>query len=66
MVNYSGYLMWMWVLGTHDYMLYYPHNFIVISIMTMGIITQDWAIDYNNSVPVSLKECVILSVSRQT
>ena len=57
MVNYSGCLTWTWVLGTHDYMLYYPHNFIVISIMTMGIITQDWAIDYINAVPVSLKEC---------
>ena len=57
MVNYSGCLTWTWVLGTHDYMLYYPHNFIVISTMTMGIVTQDWAIDYNNAVPVSLKGC---------
>ena len=36
-------------------MLYYPHNFIVISTMTMGIVMQDWAIDYHNAVPVSLK-----------
>ena len=57
MVNYSGCLTWTWVLGTHDYMLYYPHNFIVISTVTMGIVTQDWAIDYNNAVPVSLKGC---------
>ena len=54
MSNYSGYLMWVWVLDTHEYMLYYPHNFIVISAKTMGIITQDWAIDYRDSL-VSLK-----------
>lgn len=58
MSNYSGYLTWVWVLDSHEYMLYYPHNFIVISVKTMGIITQDWAIDYSEgkaTVPVSLK-----------
>ena len=58
MSNYSGYLTWAWVLDSHEYMLYYPHNFIVISAKTMGIITQDWAIDYSGgkaTVPVSLK-----------
>ena len=43
-VPFHGQLQWLpdvdVVLGTHDYMLYYPHNFIVISIMTMGIITH--------------------------
>lgn len=56
MYNASGYLTWAWVLTTHEYMLFYPHNFVISSTLTLGIITQDWAIDYNNPSPVSLKE----------
>ena len=55
MSSYNGSLTWVWVVDLHDYMLYYPHNFIVISTKTMGIITQDWAIDYLNKSPVSLE-----------
>ena len=56
MYNASGYLTWAWVLTSHDYMLFYPHNFIISSTLTLGIITQDWAIDYQSSSPVSLKK----------
>ena len=55
MYNYTGLLTWVWVLTKHEYMLHYPHNFIRISAGTMGIITDDWALDYDrNTVPVSL------------
>lgn len=55
MYNYSGLLTWAWVLDKHDYMLHYPLNFIRISAATMGIVTDDWALDYDKSVvPVSL------------
>ncbi|XP_033106682.1 uncharacterized protein LOC117108685 [Anneissia japonica] len=33
---------WVWVAATHDYMLYFPHNFNVLSLGTMGIITNDF------------------------
>ncbi|XP_033106690.1 uncharacterized protein LOC117108689 isoform X2 [Anneissia japonica] len=33
---------WVWVATTHDYMLYFPHNFNVLSLGTMGIITNDF------------------------
>ena len=54
--NYTGYLTWVWVLESHEYMLYYPHNFIVTSAKTMGIVTQDWALDYNHKQPISLED----------
>lgn len=49
MANYSGLLTWVWVLDSHEYMLYYPHNFIAISMKTMGIITFDWAFLHTNN-----------------
>ena len=54
--NYSGHLTWVWAMDTHEYMLYYPHNFISISLMTMGIITEDWLIGYYNFTPNDLLE----------
>lgn len=33
---------WVWVAATHDYMLYFPHNFNVLSLGTMGIITNNF------------------------
>ena len=56
MYNVSGYLTWAWVLTTHEDMLFYPHNFVISSALALGIITQDWAIDYNGKSPVSLEE----------
>ena len=55
MSNYTGPLTWTWVHDSHNYMLYYPHNFIVVSALTMGIMTYDWAIDYEDRSPVSLE-----------
>lgn len=56
MYNASGYLTWAWVLDGYDYMLFYPHNFIITSTMALGIITQDWAIDYTEGkAPVTLQ-----------
>ncbi len=50
-----GLLTWVWVLSKYEYMLHYPLNFIKISASSMGIITMDWALDYNDgTVPVSL------------
>lgn len=49
-------LTWVWVLTKHNYALHYPQNFIRISLASMGIITEDWALDYNDIVPVSLRE----------
>ena len=55
MHNYTGLVTWIWVLEKHEYMLHYPLNFIRISAATMGIVTDDWALDYDKSVvPVSL------------
>ncbi len=51
----EGIVTWVWVLDKHDYMFHYPHNFVVISTASMGIITMDWAWDYDERiVPVSL------------
>ena len=33
---------WVWVAHTHEYMLHFPHNFHVLSLGTMGIITNDF------------------------
>ena len=33
---------WVWVAATHDYMLYFPHNFNILSLGTMGIITNNF------------------------
>lgn len=33
---------WVWVAATHEYMLFFPHNFNVLSLGTMGIITNDF------------------------
>ena len=33
---------WVWVAHTHEYMLHFPHNFNVLSLGTMGIITNDF------------------------
>ena len=33
---------WVWVSGSHDYMLFFPHNFNVLSLGTMGIITDNF------------------------
>ena len=56
MYNASGYLTWAWVLDGYEDMLFYPHNFIITSTMALGIITQDWAIDYTEGkAPVTLQ-----------
>ena len=55
--NETRLLTWVWVFTKYDYMLHYPHNFIKISLAIMGIITEDFALDYNNSmVPVRLSD----------
>jgi hypothetical protein len=33
---------WVWVAVTHEYMLHFPHNFNVLSLGTMGIITNNF------------------------
>lgn len=33
---------WVWVAATHEYMLFFPHNFNVLSLGTMGIITNNF------------------------
>lgn len=33
---------WVWVAHTHEYMLHFPHNFNVLSLGTMGIITNNF------------------------
>lgn len=33
---------WVWVPASHEYMLYFPHNFNVLSLGTMGIITKNF------------------------
>ena len=33
---------WIWVAHTHEYMLHFPHNFNVLSLGTMGIITDNF------------------------
>lgn len=47
--NFTGVLTWVWVSEKHRYMLHYPHNFVSLSTLSMGVITQDWALDYNTS-----------------
>lgn len=58
MHNASGYLTWAWIHSqdTHEYMLYYPHNFVITSTLTLGIITLDWYwdIDFKGKDPASL------------
>ena len=34
--------MWVWVSESHNYMLFFPHNFNVLSLGTMGIITDNF------------------------
>jgi hypothetical protein len=51
--NYTGLLTWVWVMDSHEYMLYYPHNFLYTSLYTLSIIVQDHALDIEG--PVSLK-----------
>lgn len=52
--GYDGILTWVWVLTKHQYMLHYPHNFVILSMLSMGIITKDWALDYTeNTVSLS-------------
>ena len=48
--DYKGILRWIWVMETHEYMLHYPHNFVIISAQSMGVVTQDWALDYNKNI----------------
>ena len=47
------------MLDGYEDMLFYPHNFIITSTMALGIITQDWAIDYTGAkegtAPVTLR-----------
>ena len=53
--NFTGVLTWVWLSNRQKYMIHFPHNFVVISTATMGVITQDWALDYDKSaVPPSL------------
>ena len=33
---------WVWVAATHEYMLHFPHNFEILSLGTMGIITNNF------------------------
>lgn len=53
--NYTGLLVWAWVLKKHEYMLHYPQNFVRISAGTMGIVTEDWALDFDKNMSVSLR-----------
>ena len=53
--NYTGLLTWVWVMDSHEYMLYYPHNFIYTSLYTLSIVVVDYALDYNDKFPVSLE-----------
>ena len=54
--NYTGLLTWVWVMDSHEYMLYYPHNFIYTSLFTLSIVVVDYAFDYNDKFPISLEE----------
>ena len=47
MKNYNGPLTWIWIQDTQEYMVHFPHNFAIISLKTMGIITANWAVDYD-------------------
>ena len=47
--NFTGVLTWVWLSKQQKYMLHFPHNFVSISTATMGVITQDWALDYDKS-----------------
>ena len=42
-------------MDSHEYMLYYPHNFIYTSLYTLSIVVVDYALDYNDKFPVSLE-----------
>lgn len=53
--NYTGLLTWVWVMDSHEYMLYYPHNFMYTSLYTLSIVVEDYALDYNNKSPVSIE-----------
>ena len=55
MNNYTGLLTWVWVMESHKYMLYYPHNFIYTSFYSLSIVVLDFALDYNDKFPVSLE-----------
>ena len=52
--NYTGLLVWVWVLSKYEYVLHYPQNFVRLSSGTMGIITEDWALDYDQNMSLSL------------
>lgn len=47
--NFTGVLTWVWLSKQQKYMIHFPHNFVSISTATMGVITQDWALDYDES-----------------
>ena len=59
MSNYSGTLTWTWVPKSHVDMLYFPHNFIVLSGFTISTITRDWVIDSGHCDP----QCVQVNKS---
>ncbi len=54
--NFTGVLIWVWYQERYKYMLHFPHNFVTISLQTMGVVTQDWALDYYDKsfIPASL------------
>ena len=53
--NFTGVLTWVWLSKQQKYMLHFPHNFVSISTATMGVITQDWALDYDKSLVPPLR-----------
>lgn len=53
--NFTGVLTWVWLSKQQKYMVHFPHNFVSISTATMGVITQDWALDYDVSLVPPLR-----------
>ena len=53
--NFTGLLTWVWVMDSHEYMLHYPHNFIYTSLYTLSIVVEDYALGYNDNLPISLE-----------
>ena len=57
LANYTGHVTWVWVVDSHEYMIYYPHNFLALSSGTMSIITQHFE-DEDDYLGSCTKSCV--------
>ena len=42
-------------MDSHEYVLYYPHNYIYTSLFTLSIVVVNYALDYKDKIPISLE-----------